>query len=424
MKKHVFTVIVTISLIAIVIMQGTWYTQLYKLNHETLERQMGDVFMEGVEREMKMRLRKAPLGYRVETPDTLHGLSPMTAYNEQLEALGLYVSVVNLDSIISEILKTRKLDMTCMVLYRSQADGKVLEYSGKGLFGQEKIICSNEFYTLLDCSKYLQLVALDPYALLNKRMEHITLFTALLMMIVMGALCGQLHLFRTEKKLRQKEEAFMQAVVHNMKNPVSVVKSCVETLTDEDIDRVPRLKAMASDKLKMNAASLSSLVSQSMVLFDIVQGTKLRKEKVNIEQTIAYWMDVFGEITNKTVTYKLDLQIKELLAEKDMFREMIGNLISNSIKYSGDSVEIEISSKCDRKQVVFRIRDNGWGIPQKDRERIFRKYERIHINKDTLPGFGLGLTYVADAMKLHGGKVSVESKRGEGSEFSLYFPNK
>ena len=82
MKKHVFTVIVTISLIAIVIMQGTWYTQLYKLNHETLERQMGDVFMEGVEREMKMRLRKAPLGYRVETPDTLHGLSPMTAYNE------------------------------------------------------------------------------------------------------------------------------------------------------------------------------------------------------------------------------------------------------------------------------------------------------------------------------------------------------
>jgi two-component system phosphate regulon sensor histidine kinase PhoR len=244
------------------------------------------------------------------------------------------------------------------------------------------------------------------------------------MMIVMGALCGQLHLFRTEKKLRQKEEAFMQAVVHNMKNPVSVVKSCVETLTDEDIDRVPRLKAMASDKLKMNAASLSSLVSQSMVLFDIVQGTKLRKEKVNIEQTIAYWMDVFGEITNKTVTYKLDFQVKELLAEKDMFREMIGNLISNSIKYSGDSVEIEISSKCDRKQVVFRIRDNGWGIPQKDRERIFRKYERIHINKDTLPGFGLGLTYVADAMKLHGGKVSVESKRGEGSEFSLYFPDK
>ena len=68
--------------------------------------------------------------------------------------------------------------------------------------------------------------------------------------------------------------------------------------------------------------------------------------------------------------------------------------------------------------------DNGWGIPPKDPERIFRKYERIKIDKESLPGFSLGLTYVADAMKLHGGKVTVVSKPGEGSEFSLYLPDK
>ena len=114
--------------------------------------------------------------------------------------------------------------------------------------------------------------------------------------------------------------------------------------------------------------------------------------------------------------------------EKHFLKEAIGNLVDNSIKYSGEEVDIQISSlRQDYNFYLIKVRDNGIGIPLKDQSRIFEKYERASAadrsRKGGASGFGLGLNYVFRVAEAHGGKVCVESIEGEYSEFFLFLPS-
>ena len=113
---------------------------------------------------------------------------------------------------------------------------------------------------------------------------------------------------------------------------------------------------------------------------------------------------------------------------EDILNEAIGNLVDNSIKYSGEEVDIQISSlRQDYNFYLIKVRDNGIGIPLKDQSRIFEKYERASAadrsRKGGASGFGLGLNYVFRVAEAHGGKVCVESIEGEYSEFFLFLPS-
>ncbi|MEQ2437099.1 ATP-binding protein, partial [Phocaeicola vulgatus] len=104
------------------------------------------------------------------------------------------------------------------------------------------------------------------------------------------------------------------------------------------------------------------------------------------------------------------------------------NAYDNSIKYSGEEVDIQISSlRQDYNFYLIKVRDNGIGIPLKDQSRIFEKYERASAadrsRKGGASGFGLGLNYVFRVAEAHGGKVCVESIEGEYSEFFLFLPS-
>lgn len=103
-------------------------------------------------------------------------------------------------------------------------------------------------------------------------------------------------------------------------------------------------------------------------------------------------------------------------------------MVDNSIKYSGEEVDIQISSlRQDYNFYLIKVRDNGIGIPLKDQSRIFEKYERASAadrsRKGGASGFGLGLNYVFRVAEAHGGKVCVESIEGEYSEFFLFLPS-
>ena len=95
----------------------------------------------------------------------------------------------------------------------------------------------------------------------------------------------------------------------------------------------------------------------------------------------------------------LHLESEWVYADEEFLKEAIGNLVDNSIKYSGEEVDIQISSlRQDYNFYLIKVRDNGIGIPLKDQSRIFEKYERASAadrsRKGGASGFGLGLNYV------------------------------
>ena len=105
-------------------------------------------------------------------------------------------------------------------------------------------------------------------------------------------------------------------------------------------------------------------------------------------------------------------------ADPTHFSNVIGNLIDNSIKYSGDSVKIAI--KLD--STGLSVSDNGIGIPEKSLPDIWSKFYRVpHGNRTDVRGYGIGLFYVKSIIEKHGWNISVVSRQGKGSIFTIKF---
>ena len=110
----------------------------------------------------------------------------------------------------------------------------------------------------------------------------------------------------------------------------------------------------------------------------------------------------------------------DLVVETDPihFSNIIGNLIDNSIKYSGESVEIHIEA--DNNGIS--VKDNGIGIPEKSLSEVFNKFYRVpNGNRTDVRGYGIGLFYVKSIVEKHGWTISVKSKVKEGSRFIINF---
>ena len=104
----------------------------------------------------------------------------------------------------------------------------------------------------------------------------------------------------------------------------------------------------------------------------------------------------------------------------------LANLLDNALKYSKDSVEVRIASWAEEGYTRISVRDNGIGIPLAAQATIFDKFERVLPagggKGKKIAGFGLGLSYVMNVVREHGGYVTVESVEGKFSEFTLSFP--
>jgi len=138
-------------------------------------------------------------------------------------------------------------------------------------------------------------------------------------------------------------------------------------------------------------------------------------------------IQVFEAKATKPVTFHTDLQSEEVYADLEYLKEALSNLIDNALKYSKDTVEVRIASRREAGFVRISVRDNGIGIPLAAQRTIFDKFERVLPRDDgsgqkKISGFGLGLNYVMNVAREHGGYVSVESVQGRFSEFTMSLP--
>lgn len=124
-----------------------------------------------------------------------------------------------------------------------------------------------------------------------------------------------------------------------------------------------------------------------------------------------------------TLSLKCDAENCKLLADRLHLVNLLYNLIDNAIKYSGEKPSIEIRSFNNNQEFCVSVSDNGMGISEDSQRRIFHKFYRVPTgNVHNVKGFGLGLYYVKLVADAHGGKVSVESKIGTGSTFTVQIP--
>ena len=217
----------------------------------------------------------------------------------------------------------------------------------------------------------------------------------------------------------------MANVSHELKTPITSIKGFVETLkmTDNlDDDTKNRFLTIIENE----ATRLTRLIDDILLLSTIENKTKKKVEKVDL-------FEVFEEV-HEVVNYiakKKNIKVKYEFKNKDIdlweysgyIRQILLNIISNAIKYTGENGSVNIKQYIKAKKVFIEVKDNGIGIPQEDIDRIFERFYRVDKARSrSVGGTGLGLAITKHMIKALNGNIKVESELGLGSKFIIELP--
>lgn len=241
-------------------------------------------------------------------------------------------------------------------------------------------------------------------------------------------LLGTVIVFRdtTHENIEQKNNSeFVAHVAHELKSPLNVLFMYSETLLD-NADASRELTIEAANVIHDETGRISQMIDNLLNLAMIEMGTvSMRRQHVKIGELLE---DIYQTMSRskQVESLQFDLEVPHDLSplwlDKDLVRVSINNLISNAIKYNKPGGKIELIAEENDMEVIIRVRDTGIGISEEDQHRIFSRFYRSdddEVRKRT--GHGLGLSLVHETVKLHHGRIHLNSAPGEGAEFVISF---
>jgi signal transduction histidine kinase len=122
-----------------------------------------------------------------------------------------------------------------------------------------------------------------------------------------------------------------------------------------------------------------------------------------------------------TLTFAGQVECAQAVMDTNLLRQILSNLLSNSIKYSPQGGPVQFSLTCQAGQAILRVEDHGIGIPLQDQAHLFETFHRAS-NVHNIPGTGLGLVIVKRAVETHGGTIDVSSQVGAGTTVTVTLP--
>jgi PAS domain S-box-containing protein len=230
------------------------------------------------------------------------------------------------------------------------------------------------------------------------------------------------NLAQLEKLNRLKSE-FVSMVSHEFRTALVGIQGFSELIRDDDLE-MSEVKNLAGD-INNDAERLGRMINEMLDL-DRLEAGKIRLDlkPIDLNELLREAADRARVSTSKhVVTTDLQPHIPDVLVDMDRLTQVLTNLLSNAIKYSPDGGEISIRSRLEGTVVEVAIKDHGLGIPHEFISRLFGRYERYedkHAGK--IIGTGLGLAISRQIVEMHGGKISVDSVVGSGSEFRFTVP--
>lgn len=217
---------------------------------------------------------------------------------------------------------------------------------------------------------------------------------------------------------------FIANVSHDLKTPLTSINGFIEGMIDGVIE--PDEYSESFKIIKAETSRLMKLTNDILQLSKIQSGAlKLSKDHLSIRNLLDDIVSsVVMGVNDKEVSIGINCSDSlKLYADKDRLKQILINLISNSIKYSLDKVSIIISAIDKGKYVEFKIIDNGIGIDEKNLKLIFEKFYRVDKSRySKTGGTGLGLSIVKNLIELHEGRIDVNSEVEKGTEITITIP--
>lgn len=267
---------------------------------------------------------------------------------------------------------------------------------------------------------------LSPREAVRRQTTVFAIAFGLLLVVIVAGLVVTYRLVKRETEMARLKADFVANVSHDLKTPLSLIRMFGETLqlgrvTDEagrqEYYRVITRESERLSRLIDNVLDFSRL-EDGRREYDIVTTAV---EPV-IRETLEAFDYVLGQQGFKVeVTLPPDLPPVPL--DADAVGQALANLVDNAIKYSGDVNTLRIDARIEGDALAISVADTGIGILPEEQPKIFEKFYRVGRSETQgRRGSGVGLALVRHVAQAHGGRVTVESRPGEGSRFTLWFP--
>ncbi len=227
-----------------------------------------------------------------------------------------------------------------------------------------------------------------------------------------------------EHNLDKMRKEFVANVSHELKTPITTIKSYTETLMIDDVDEAYKKKFLTV--IDEECDRMSRLVSDLLQLSNIdYKKTKWNKEKLYINEIIEdiiSKLKIMANEKNISMTFNSDKNYYTY-ADKDGLIQVFQNIIINSIKYTENNGYVKVNMIKEDPYVVVEIIDNGIGIPKEDIDRVFDRFYRVEKGRSRdLGGTGLGLSIAKEIIEAFDGKIQIESENLTGTIVKIKLP--
>lgn len=254
----------------------------------------------------------------------------------------------------------------------------------------------------------------------RKTSQYIGEGMTFLALVVLGAV----FVFRTTRKqirFVQQQQNFMMAVTHELKTPIAVTRLNLETLQRRKLDEEKQQQLISNSLQETNR--LNALCNNMLLAAQLESGVDFTTQpELNFTDLVEGCIDDFkNRFPNREIKEEIEEGVS-LKGEDLLLQMLVNNLVENAMKYSPPASAIIVKLVASDDEVLLAVTDEGSGIPDTERKKIFDKFYRIgNENTRSAKGTGLGLYLCAKIAERHNGSISVVHNQPQGSIFTVLF---
>ena len=230
------------------------------------------------------------------------------------------------------------------------------------------------------------------------------------------------------KEAYEKQKQFAADASHELRTPLAVVMASADLLLADKSIQNPLLREVLED-LKSEVKKMSKLVSDLlMVARSDNNALKVKIQKLDLGKLLEQNIRMMTPLAEKKNIALIGVDLKKVTIQGDeqKIKQLILILVDNAIKYTNSGGEVLVTlENFDEDRVIFSVKDSGIGIAKEDQERIFERFYRVDKARSReMGGNGLGLSIAMEILRLHEGKISVNSELGAGTKFTVELKTK
>lgn len=240
-----------------------------------------------------------------------------------------------------------------------------------------------------------------------------------------------LHDVTASWKENHHQSEFVSMVAHELLNPLAPLVEGLNLLREERVGTINETQKHCLNVVADEAARLSRLVNDLRDINRLDTGKiRLQREGIDVPRLVSSAIQnvaARAAAKNINIVPVLATSLNEFYGDFDRLRQVLINLLENAVKYSPENTTVTLMASSLQKQIRIEVRDQGYGIARGDIKRLFDRFVQLsypdHV-RNRGRGSGLGLSIVWEIVRLHRGKIYVQSELNKGSQFILQFPKR